>query len=143
MSPAARTLSGLAASLWNHVPAMGEDVKKAGLERPSFSEQEMADLITYLFAILYSGIPGDSAAGAEAYSRSCRSCHGKEGEGDEGPSLRSLGSRPNPSFIAASLWNHGPEMYEKVRELGQEWPLLRGNEMRDVIAYLGSFSSER
>jgi mono/diheme cytochrome c family protein len=137
-----RTLSGLAASLWSHVPVMDERMKELDVERPSFSEQEMADLITYLFAIRYRETPGDRVAGAEVYKRSCSQCHGKGGEGNGGPSLFSLGARSSAPFMASTLWNHGPRMFEQMRERSLEWPILQGNEMSDLIEYLSGLSSE-
>jgi mono/diheme cytochrome c family protein len=135
-----RTLTGLAASLWNHAPAMGERMQELGLGRPTFSQEEMADLITYLFAIRYFETPGDSKAGEKVYSRNCGRCHGPSGEGDKGPDLRSLGARSSATFMASTLWNHGPRMYQEMREQGLEWPRLQANEMRDLIEYLRSLS---
>ncbi len=79
------SLSGFAASLWNHAPAMGERMEELGIVRPAFTEQEMADLVTYLFAIRYFATPGDADAGEEVYLRNCSSCHGDAGAGGLGP----------------------------------------------------------
>ncbi len=137
-SAAPRTLAGLAASLWNHVAAMDERMIELEVERPSFSDQEMTDLVTYLFAIRYSEARGDPVAGEEVYERSCSQCHGEAGEGDSGPSLRALGTRCSPNFMASALWNHGLRMHEQMRKRNLEWPILQGNEMRDLIEYLRS-----
>jgi mono/diheme cytochrome c family protein len=136
----ARTLSGLAASLWNHAPAMGESMKELGVDRPTFSQEEMADLITYLFAIRYFETPGDSEAGEDVYLRNCSQCHGPGAEGGTGPGLRSLGARSSATFMTSTLWNHGPKMYEEIRKQGVEWPRFRAEEMRDLIQYLRSLS---
>lgn len=136
-----RSLSGLAAALWNHAPAMNESMKALGVNRPSFSDQEMADIITYLFAIRYFEAPGMDVAGKEVYARSCSRCHGDSGQGTRmGPSLRSQKGRWNATFMASTLWNHGPRMYEKFRSEGIEWPMFQVNEMRDLIAYLRDLS---
>lgn len=136
----ARTLSGLAASFWNHAPAMGQSMKELGVERPIFTEQEMADLITYLFAIRYFEAPGDPEMGADVFTRNCASCHGEAGQGGEGPDLRALGARSSPTFMATTLWNHGPGMYGMMRDKGLEWPRFEANQMRDLIAYLRSLT---
>jgi len=133
------TLSGLAAALWNHSPAMGERMRELGVNRPTFSEQEMADLITYLFALRYFETSGDAGAGREAYVAKCLRCHGENGAGGEGgPPLRSLGRSFGATLIASTLWNHGPPMYEAMREEGLEWPRFQVKEMRDLISYLRS-----
>jgi cytochrome c2 len=135
------TLSGLAAALWNHSPAMGERMKELGVNRPTFTEQEMADLITYLFALRYFESPGDAGAGSEVYKAKCSRCHGENGAGgDGGPSLHSLGRGFGATFIASTLWNHGPRMYQAMREQGVEWPRFQVMEMRNLIAYLRSLS---
>jgi mono/diheme cytochrome c family protein len=132
------SLSGFAAALWNHAPAMGERMKELGIDRPQFTEQEMADLITYFFAIRYFAARGDADVGAEVYLKHCSSCHGEAGEGGVGPSLRALGPRSSATFMTATLWNHGPRMYEEMRRQGREWPRFEANEMRDLIEYLRS-----
>ena len=134
------SLSGFAAALWNHSPAMGERMKEMGVERPSFTEQEMSDLVTYLFAIRYFSVPGDRELGEEVFRRDCSSCHGDTGEGGVGPSLRALGARTSATFMTATLWNHGPTMYQEMRRQNREWPHLEAKQMRDLIEYLRSLS---
>jgi mono/diheme cytochrome c family protein len=137
-SDATGSLSGFAASLWNHAPAMGERMKELGIDRPTFTEKEMADLVTYLFAIRYFAAPGDAEAGEEVYLRNCGFCHGEAGAGGVGPGLRALGARSSATFMAATLWNHGPRMYQEMQRQGREWPRFEVNEMRDLIEYLRS-----
>ncbi|MFQ5789456.1 MAG: hypothetical protein ACE5JI_03180, partial [Acidobacteriota bacterium] len=66
-----------------------------------------------------------------------------KGVGDDAPSLRTVGARTSASFMASTLWNHGPEMYGQIRGRGLEWPLLQQTEMRDLIEYLRGMSSNR
>jgi cytochrome c2 len=133
-----RTLAGLAAAFWNHAPAMGERMKELDVSRPTFSEQEMANIVTYLFALRYFERPGDPEAGVEVYSKRCAACHGEGAEGDRGPNLRQLGTRTSAVFMASTLWNHGPQMYQEARDRGLQWPLFEGHEMHDLISYLRS-----
>lgn len=138
---APRALSALAASLWNHSPAMGERMKEMGVKRPTFTEAEMAHIIAYLFALGYFDGAGDRESGKQVYDRSCLPCHGDSGTGDIGPSLRSLGPRINATFMCSTLWSHGPRMYQEMKDRGLEWPTLQGPEMRNLIEYLRSLSS--
>jgi mono/diheme cytochrome c family protein len=137
-----RTLSGLAASFWNHSPAMGERMNELKVERPTLSEAEMADLITYLFAIRYFERQGDVAVGARIYEDRCGTCHGKDGKGkgEDAPDLSSYGAQVSAVFLASALWNHGPRMYEQAQEHGLEWPRFENHEMHDLIAYLRSLA---
>ena len=115
-------------------------MEELGIDRPSFTEQEMADLVTYLFAIRYFEAPGDTEVGEEVYLRNCASCHGENGEGGLGPQLRGLGARSSATFMTATLWNHGPRMYQEIRSQGREWPRFESSEMRDLIEYLRNLS---
>ena len=110
------------------------------VERPTLSEAEMADLITYLFAIRYFERQGDVAVGARIYESRCGTCHGKDGQekGKDVPDLGSYGSQVSAVFLASALWNHGPRMYEQAKEHGLEWPRFENHEMHDLIAYLRS-----
>ncbi len=138
--PAPRTLAALAASLWNHSPAMGERMKELGVTRPSFTEIEMAHLVAYLFAARYFEARGDAALGRIVYQRSCLPCHGPAGQGGAGPPLGSLGVRASPTFMCSTLWNHGPPMYQEMKNRGLSWPALDGAAMRNLIEYLRTLS---
>ena len=45
---AARDIANMSGTIWNHVPLMVHHFKKEGIPYPSFSANEMADLIAYL-----------------------------------------------------------------------------------------------
>jgi mono/diheme cytochrome c family protein len=132
-----RTVSGFAASFWNHGATMSEGMKSLGVKRPSLSEEEMADLTTYLFAIRYVEVRGDRRFGYGIYERSCSACHGIVEESEESRTVR-FRARWSPARMAAVLWNHGPHMYAETKERGLEWPLLEHQDMRDLIAFLQS-----
>ncbi|HSF15505.1 MAG TPA: c-type cytochrome [Vicinamibacteria bacterium] len=138
----APSLAGLAASFWNHSPAMGERMSQLGVERPMLSESEMADLITYLFAIRYFERRGDVTVGARIYEARCGKCHGEEGRGNgkDGPELHPHKRQMSAVFLASALWNHGPRMYEQATDRGLNWPKFANHEMHDLIAYLRSLS---
>ena len=53
-----------------------------------------------------------------------------------GPRLDSLDQFASPIFVAAAMWNHGPQMADAMREKGVERPTFTGTELRDLIAYL-------
>ena len=45
---AARDIANMSGTIWNHVPLMVHHFKEEGIPYPSFSANEMADLIAYL-----------------------------------------------------------------------------------------------
>jgi cytochrome c551/c552 len=135
-----RSFYELAATMWNHVPRMGDEMRDHGIERPQISEREAADLIAFLFTLDYFDPPGDVENGKFLFSeKKCVVCHqvGVYG-GVVGPSLDHLGQYGSPILVAASMWNHGPAMAELMEEKGVPRPTFTGSELTDLISYLES-----
>ncbi len=140
--PQRRSFYELAATMWNHLPRMGEEMRERGIERPEMSAQDVADLIAFLFTIDYFDAPGDVESGRRLFAeKKCVVCHqvGWYG-GVIGPNLDFLGQYGSPILVAAAMWNHGPEMMEAMRARGLERPAFRDTELTDLIAYLESVS---
>jgi cytochrome c551/c552 len=135
-----RSFYELAATMWNHVPRMGDEMQQHGIERPQISEREAGDLIAFLFTLDYFDPPGDVENGKRLFSeKKCVVCHqvGVYG-GVVGPSLDHLGQYGSPILVAASMWNHGPTMAELMEERGVPRPTFTGSELTDLISYLES-----
>jgi cytochrome c551/c552 len=135
-----RSFYELAATMWNHVPRMGDEMREHGIERPQMSEQEAGDLIAFLFTLDYFDPPGDVEEGKRLFTeKKCVVCHqvGVYG-GVVGPSLDHLGQYGSPILVAASMWNHGPAMAEFMEEQGVPRPTFTGSELTDLISYLES-----
>lgn len=135
-----RSFYELAATMWNHVPRMGEAMREHGIERPQMSEREAGDLIAFLFTLDYFDPPGDVEEGKRLFTeKKCVVCHqvGVYG-GVVGPSLDYLGQYGSPILVAASMWNHGPTMAELMEEKGVARPTFTGRELIDLISYLES-----
>ncbi len=128
----------IASALWNHSLAMGEKMKEFRLVRPSFSDNELADLLAFLYFLNYFDEPGDPEAGKVLFAQKhCIQCHGigKQG-GIGGPRLDSFPRGSSPLRIAQDLWNHGPAMIPAIRARGLDIPKFDGNEIIDLFAYL-------
>lgn len=132
-----RTLGQFAGLLWNHAPSMWISMRAQQVTRPQFSNKEMADLIAYLFAERYFEVMGNSGRGKRMFSdKGCSSCH-TVGEGVSlAPELARWRGGASPIPLAAALWNHGPRMFERMREQQISWPLFRPGEMVDLMEYL-------
>jgi len=129
-----RSLTGLAAAMWNHRPLMSAAAEKKGLTMKPFRDDQMRDMITYLFEENYFDERGDAERGAGLFrSKRCDSCHGRDGTG--APALPGTGGFTAASF-ASGVWHHGPAMLGRMKERGVEWPALNGREVTDLIAYL-------
>ena len=129
-----RTLVQLAGMMWNHSPKMWREMEKKGMERPALTAQEMADLVAYLFSTRYFDEPGDPERGKSIFvKKQCNLCHGKEKNKID---LSGLKGRISPILMAMTMWNHGPQMLEKMRKAKVPWQRIDGKEMVDLMEYL-------
>ena len=131
-----RTLGQFAAMMWNHGPAMWTSMQAQRIERPSFSNQEMADLIAYLFTERYFEAAGNADRGRRIWAdKGCASCHtGSPGAG--APDLAGWRANASAVRIAAALWNHGPLMLGSMAQKQIPWPRFRSGEINDLMEYL-------
>jgi len=132
------TFLELGAALWNHVPGMTVTVEVAGLEWPELSSRQATELVAFLYFIDYLGRPGVAAAGRAVFEREgCSSCHAIGG-GDTavGPDLAELSRFASPLSVAQQIWNHGPSMFESMRELNMDPPLFDAGDLADLSAYI-------
>lgn len=133
-----RSLIQIAGIMWNHSPNMSEKMQELKIPRPMFKVNEMADLIAYLYFLNYFEEPGNQEAGRVFFrEKGCIKCHsiGNEG-GDIGPSLDKIRYFVSPISMAQTMWNHGPGMNLKMKEMSIGWPTFEGNEILDIISYV-------
>jgi len=133
-----RTFHDLAADLWNHLQRMTAKMQELGITRPRLDARETADLVGFLFTLNYFDTPGNPEAGRKLFTeKRCVLCHSYRGVGGVvGPTLDHLAQFRSPIYAASAMWNHGPQMTEKMKEKGVERPTFTGAELRDLIAYL-------
>ena len=137
----------VASAMWNHGPAMAEVMKARGVERPTFTAQELRDLIAFL-APATSGapegplyvLPGRPQLGRELFvEKKCIQCHSVGGVGGQvGPDLVALNVRRSPVEFAATIWNKAPAMMAAMATRNITVPQLRPEDMADLVAYLYS-----
>jgi cytochrome c2 len=138
--PLPRTLTEMAARMWNHSPEMTATMKAKGIERPLFAGQEMADLIAFLYSVRYFELGGSPIIGQQLFTqRKCSRCHGTDARGGEfGPNLKKGDRVFTPVNFALALWSHGPRMYSKAEDLGLGWPTLNEGDLSHLLAFLNS-----
>jgi mono/diheme cytochrome c family protein len=118
--------------MWNHAPKMWEQMQQAGVTPPAFSQQEMADLLAYLYTLRYVGEPGDALQGERVFrDRGCISCHSVRRRGGRtAKDLAAVGSAATAIGWATAMWNH-----PAVRGEG-EGGRFYGHEMNDLLSYV-------
>ena len=132
------SLMRIAGAMWNHGPHMWHEMAKRGIEIPSLTEAEMSDLISYLYFFQFIDPPGDAKRGQAVYKeKRCGTCHALRGVGEKvGPDLAKVEKLDTPLEVITEMWNHAGKMEEKMLEENVAWPILKGGEMADLIAYL-------
>ena len=133
-----RSFVDLATAMWNHLPNMTDRMKQLGIARPQLDSKEAGDLVGFLYTLNYFDPPGNADAGKRLFSeKRCIVCHTVRGAGGVvGPNLDHLQQFRSPIFVASAMWNHGPQMAEKMKERGIARPTFTAKELQDLIAYL-------
>jgi len=140
---AGRSLQQLAGMFWNHTPRMIETVRERGFNWPSFTEQELADIISYVYYVKLFDEPGDRELGRRWFrEKRCGDCHSLGGQGGRGgPALDGYARYMAPIMLAQGMWNHGPAMQALQARRGVPIPTFIGREMADLQAFIRHNSS--
>ena len=137
--PGRPAMGWLAAVLWNHWPAMWNSGR--GATPPQLDQQEMADILAFLYQAASADHPGDVRVGELVFSlKGCIRCHSMRGEGGHAaPDLSQVAAAGDAVVWVRAMWNHAQKMIGPIsRELGA-WPEFQGEEMSHLIAYVSSF----
>jgi mono/diheme cytochrome c family protein len=133
-----RSVVEIAGAMWNHSARIWDEMKRAGVERPTFSGNEMADIVSYLYFLRYRDKPGDRGAGKRLFTeKGCAECHSPSFSPNQSAALAS------PTALMAAMWNHAPVMESLVKEKRLPWPMFQGNEMRDLVEYLKTEAGQK
>ena len=124
------SLTAIAVAMWNHQASMKQP-------SPNFSQEEMRQLLGYIWARQYFRDGGDSAAGKKVFAeKSCAGCHNDPSSG--APALGKSPDGYSDITMASVLWRHGPAMLDRMKQRNIPWPRFTAPQMGDLIAYLGS-----
>ncbi len=131
------TFMELGAALWNHVPGMTVTFEVTGLDWPRLTSRETVDLVSFLYFIDYLGRPGVADDGRKVFDSGCGPCHVVGGgEANIGPDLAELSRFASPLSVAREIWNHGPSMFESMRQKEVESPHFEDGDLADLSAYI-------
>ena len=128
----------LASIIWNHIPEMDRKYREVKVPRPNFTQDEMLNLIGFLYYMRYLGEPGSVAKGKKLLdSKGCLNCHNISGKGGiVGPDFNKMQQFASPLYIVQAMWNHGPEMQDEIKKLNLKYPTLEGKDIVDISAYI-------
>ncbi len=132
------SLMTIAGAMWNHGPKMWAKMAERGIAVPSLTTEEMSDLTSYLYFLQFVDSPGVAARGQVVYQeKRCGKCHTLPGIGGTvGPDLTAAEKLKTPLEVVTEMWNHASTMEQKMLEESVEWPVFKGGEMADLMAYL-------
>ena len=127
--------------MWNHGSKMWEKMEELKISLPAFSDQEVSDLIAYLFFLQYFDPAGDAVKGQSVFvEKGCILCHYAPRGAEKllAPDLTQSSAIASPLALASAMWNHAPAMEAQFRERGLPWPRFQGDDVRDLVEYLRS-----
>jgi len=134
------SVTEIAGQMWNHSPVMIKYMKEKSIKYPLFKENEMVDVISYLYFLGFEDKPGNPQLGEKVYEeKGCSSCHeaGRKGKGI-GPALTSGRQLKSKILILQRMWNHASKMEDLLLIQNDEWPTLTTDETRNLYEYLKS-----
>jgi mono/diheme cytochrome c family protein len=131
-----RTLTEIAAEMWNHAPRMAA----AGAPAVTLTPGQMRDLLGAFWAAKFFVDQGRATSGARVFAaKNCIVCHNDASSGAPHlPAALPAGAEFTSASMISVLWRHGPRMLELMKTKGVEWPRFDGPQMADLIAYLNS-----
>jgi len=129
-------VASIAGLMWNHSHRMTAEFQRHGIPRVTFSGQEMADVISYLYFVNYATIYAAPARGERLFADKCSQCHSIGGPRRSAPDLATVPNLDDPTAIVARMWNHAAGMESQLRRQGIVWPQFAPGEVADLSAYI-------
>lgn len=128
----------IAGAMWNHGPKMWADTARRGIAMSSLTAEEMSDIIGYLYFLQFIDPPGLPERGRMVFQeKRCGKCHESREKGAaQGADFAKSDKLKTQLEVVTEMWNHASTMEEKMLRESLEWPLFRGGEMADLVAYL-------
>ncbi|HQT91627.1 MAG TPA: hypothetical protein PL001_06320 [Candidatus Kryptobacter bacterium] len=130
------SVTAIAGIMWNHSAKMAAAMKTLKKPFPTFTGDQMADVISYLY---FEGSPktaGSEELGARLFKeKGCASCH-VGGNQFQAPTVEKLGPFHDKEDFMAALWNHAPRMEELLLSKGKELPKLLPNEVKSLYLFI-------
>jgi len=125
-----KTLTDIAAAMWNHEPRMASPA-------PELTVEEMRQVVSYLWARQFFEDAGNPILGERVFTaKHCAGCHNNASSG--APRLPGTGGPFSAATMIAALWHHGPAMLARMQHENIAWPRFNVGDMSNLIAYLNA-----
>jgi mono/diheme cytochrome c family protein len=136
------SLFEFAAAMWNKGPVMMREMRRRAVTVPPLQADELAAIVGYLYSVDYFAAPGDPHRGEQLVkAKGCLECHSISGKGGRvAPDFAKSRGLNEPANVIAAMWNHGAAMEQKMRDETLSWPILKGDEMAQVVSFLQTLS---
>ncbi len=134
------TPASLAATMWNHAPAMWVETQLRSVPRPAMDEQQATDLFAFFYSLRFFEEPGDASRGKALFTRrKCANCHGPIAFRPADPKPVDQWTVPGDSLeLVETMWNHSTAMRAEMARSKIALPHLSGQELADLLVYVRS-----
>ena len=130
------SVTTIAGVMWNHSDRMAVATKGLKMPYPTFSDNQMADVISYLY---FEGSPkttGSEKLGARLFrEKGCESCH-QAGNHFNAPTVDKFEPFNDKYDFFAALWNHAQRMEQLLFSQGKQLPKLLPNEVKSLYLFI-------
>jgi cytochrome c2 len=140
-----KSVTSIAAIMWNHGPAIWDKMEETDLGIPTFEENEMADLTAYLYFLRFFEKKASETKGEMLFNqKGCNNCHHFGMASVNGSkSLSEAGANRSKIGIVADMWNHAGQMSRTMTGKKAEWQSIRNGEMNDLVEYIRAQGMEQ
>lgn len=130
----------IAAMMWNHAPKMFQKMQAKAISIPKFKNNEMADLIAYLYFLDFRIQPGDADKGRIIFEeKNCHKCHSLNGyKATVGPNLARIKGLDDIITISTAMWNHNILMQKEMKKQQIPYPRFNGEELKNLLTFIQS-----
>jgi mono/diheme cytochrome c family protein len=139
------TPAALAATMWNHAPAMWASMRERNIRAGDVDRQGAADLFAYFYSARFFEKPGDAGRGKRLFSANhCEECHGlTETKTPQARPISQWESIGQPMALVNAMWNHAATMRQEFSKRKLRWPELTSQDLTDILVYLRGLPAAR
>ncbi len=139
------TPASLAATMWNHAPAMWASMRQHQITAGQLDEQSAQDLMAFFYAARFFEKPGDAGRGKRAFeNRGCEKCHGlTTAVNPKAKPVSQWQGLADPMALVEEMWNHRADMLAEAQAKGAASPQLNTQDLTDMLVYLRNLPENR